>query len=121
MADEKPAESSAADQFRTSLHELATILREAQQLEPDAQEALADLMDELSKSLTAQGMPTAETAHLATSAASLARSLHERSNPNLLAAAKKRFEQAALRAEMQAPLAAGIAERVLDALANLGI
>ena len=121
MPEQTPSESQAGAQVQAQLHELAQVLREAQHLEPEAQEALADLVDELSKALTPATIARDETAHLANSAASLARALHQEENPTLLSAAKRRLEQAALRAEAQAPVATGIARRLLDTLADLGI
>jgi hypothetical protein len=121
MPEQQPRESTEGAHVQAQLRELAHVLREADHLEPGAQEALADLVDELSNALTPAGITSSETAHLADSAANLARTLHQESNPTLLSAAKKRFEQAALRAEAQAPVATGVARRLLDTLANLGI
>lgn len=116
-----PEQPPSASEVQAKLHELAEVLREAQHLEPQAQEALADLVDELSKALTLAAIASSETAHLANTAASLVRALHQERNPTLLSAAKQRLEQAALRAEAQAPVATGIVRRLLDALADLGI
>jgi hypothetical protein len=120
MAEQPPRSQNGA-QVQTHLHELAEVLRQAHHLDPETQEALADLVDELSKALTATALASSETAHLASSAAGLARTLHQQANPTLLSAAKQRLEQAALRAEAQAPVATGIARRLLDTLADLGI
>ncbi len=121
MPEESLSQGKADRSIQTSLHELAQVLREAHHLEPESQAALADLVDELGKALTPAVLASSETAHLATSAAGLARALHQEANPSLLAAAKERLEQAALRAETEAPLATGIARRIVDLLADLGI
>jgi hypothetical protein len=121
MPEEPPSEPQTRAQVQASLHELAQVLREAHHLEPEAQAALADLVDELGKALTPEAIASSETAHLASSAASLGRALHPEQNPGLLSAAKQRLEQATLRAEAEAPVAAGVARRLLDTLANLGI
>jgi hypothetical protein len=115
MSEQTPKE------IQSSLHELAQILRDAHRLGPETQRTLADLVDELGKTLNSPTLPTAETAQLATSAAHLARSLQREENPTLLATAKERLEEAALRAEAEAPVATGIVWRLLDTLANLGI
>jgi hypothetical protein len=120
MAEQPPNLQTTA-QVQAKLHQLADVLREAGHLEPEAQEALANLVDELSKALTPAALTSTETAHLATSAAGLAQSLNQQASPTLLSAAKRRLEEAALRAEAQAPVATGIARRLLDALADLGI
>jgi hypothetical protein len=121
MPDQPLNPQPAGEQVQAHLHELAAVLREAQHLGPEAQEALADLVDELGKALTPATMASTETAHLANTAANLARVLHQQHNPTLLSAAKRRLEQAALRAEAQAPMATGVARRLLDTLADLGI
>ena len=43
MPEESPSEGQPGTRIRESLHELAQVLREAHHLEPEAQEALADL------------------------------------------------------------------------------
>ena len=103
------------------LQELAQRLHAADHLGPEAQQAVADLVEELGKTLAARPEETAGAAHLADSAAHLAQALHERHAPGLLTAAKQRFEAAITRAEMEAPLATGIAQRLLQTLADLGI
>jgi hypothetical protein len=104
-----------------NLHELAEELRQADHLGPDAQRALANLLDELARAIPVGSAAPAETAHLAESASQLAAALHERREPGALAAAVERFETAVARAEAKAPLAAGIAHRLIETLANLGI
>jgi hypothetical protein len=47
--------------------------------------------------------------------------LQQQRGPGYLTAARNRLGEAALRAEVEAPLAAGIARRLIDTLANLGI
>jgi hypothetical protein len=121
MPEQTPREQQNGGQMQASFHDLAQMLRAADHLEPEVQEALADLLEEMSNALPPTVAARSETAHLASSAASLARALHQPHSPNLLSAAKQRLEQAALRAEAQAPVATGIARRLLDTLADLGI
>ena len=121
MPEDPSSEAQTGAQIRASLHELAQELRQTHHLEPEAQEALADLVEELGNALTPTAPASSETAHLASSAASLARALHQEQSPTLLSAAKQRLEQAALRAETKAPVATGVARRILDVLADLGI
>jgi hypothetical protein len=75
-----------AAQQPVDLQELAQRLRAADHLGPEAQQAIADLVD-----------------------------------AGLLAAARHRFEAAVTRAELEAPMATGIARRLIETLANLGI
>jgi hypothetical protein len=89
-------------------------------LDRDVQQALADLVDELIRVIDPHA-PAVETAHLAEGSAQLARALHRRPHAGVIAAAKLRLEEAATRAEAKAPMATGLARRLIDTLSNLGI
>jgi hypothetical protein len=104
-----------------SLHTIAEILRDPRPLSHAVREVLADLVDELGRVLATTAVPPAEVAHLAESTAQLARAVHRRESPSLLAAARNRLEAAILAAEANTPLTAGLARRLLDTLANIGI
>jgi hypothetical protein len=106
---------------RVKLQEVALKLRAGDHLGPEAQQALADLLDELANALPPAGPASAEANHLAASAAHLADALHQRHEGRSLAAALERFEASVARAEAKAPMASGIAHRIIEALANLGI
>jgi hypothetical protein len=110
-----------AARITEELHDLARTLREAPPLGPEAQRALAELIDELGNAVGSREVPPAEVAHLAESTAHFVQALHRRQEPGGLAAARDRLEKAVLSAESRAPVAAGVARRVLDALANWGI
>jgi hypothetical protein len=121
MAEQGPSPSPSLQQVQASLHDIARVLRESHHLDPKTQQALGDLVDELGKTLQSGTLPAEETAHLASTASSLAKGLHERQHTTVLTAAKQKLEQAALRAEAEAPVATGIARQLIDTLANLGI
>jgi len=104
-----------------NLHEIAQLLRAARHLKPEEQAALSDLIDDLARVLDPAVASSAETAHLAATAAHLARSLQHAHGTGLLAAAKQRLEEAALRAEAKAPAATEVVRQILDTLANFGI
>lgn len=108
-------------EVRGTLHYLARVLREADHLEPAAQRELADLVEELGRSLTPDQLPEDDAARLASSAAHLALAVRERRDEAYLQSARERLEDAALRVEEQAPVAAGLLQRILSALADLGI
>ena len=91
------------------LHELARQLREAHHLGPEMQTALANLIDELGQALPTGAALTGNQTHLADSTAHLVQALHQRKDAGFLGAAKLRLEEAAVRANVEAPLAAGIA------------
>jgi hypothetical protein len=118
---EPPPGQPTAPEIRANLHQVAELLRHAHHLGPEAQDALADLVDELGATLDAKAVPFQEMAHLTASTAQLARALHERHDSGVLVAAKDRLEEAAVRAEAKAPMVTGVVRRVIDALANLGI
>jgi hypothetical protein len=121
MPEERPSAEQVRAHIQSTFHDVARMLRETHHLEPEAQEALADLVDELGKVLTPAALANSETAHLTTSVAELAKALRQQHNANLLSAAKQRLEQAAVRAEAKAPVAAGVVRRILETLADLGI
>jgi len=59
--------------------------------------------------------------HLAETTAHFVQALHRRHEPGGLSGARDRLEQAIVGAEARAPVVAGVARRVLDALSNWGI
>jgi len=103
------------------LQELARLLRQTKHLEPEAQQAVANLLAELSRSLHPEMLTSAETAQLVESTAGLAEALHQGQARGPLQAARQRLEKAVMRAEAKAPLLTGIVGRLLDALASIGI
>ncbi len=105
---------------RAQLQEVVLLLRTSRHVEPEVQEALADLVNELIRVMDPHP-PAAEAAHLAESSAHLVEALHRKHSAGLIAAAKDRLEEAATRAEAGAPVATGLARRLIDTLANLGI
>ena len=118
MSDPQPP---AISNLETSIHNLARIVRDARHIDPDAQKALADLVDVLSNSLHAGPLPAEETARLAESAAHLASALHQRHEATVLAQARDRFQDAVALAQVRVPVITGVARRLLDVLADLGI
>jgi hypothetical protein len=115
---EPGGETAAA--VRAQLERIVPKLRSARHVDPEVQEALANLVDELVRVMDPNA-PAAEAAHLAASSAHLAEALDRKHHAGLIAAARDRLEEAATRAEAEAPVATGLARRLIDALANLGI
>jgi hypothetical protein len=106
---------------QANLHAIAEVLRDPHPLDAESRKALAALMDELGAALANPTVPAAEIHHLTESTAQLVQAVHRRAEPGLLASARNRLEAAVLRVEGRAPLMAGLAQRLLDALANIGI
>jgi hypothetical protein len=121
MPQEPSPQPASGPEIEARLHEVARALREARHLDPEAQEALADLVDELGKALDPAEADAATRSQVAESAAQLARALRKPHDASLLAKARDRFEEAAVRAETEAPLVTGILRRLIDALSNIGI
>lgn len=121
MPEQPSSGSPAPSGVQASLHAIAEVLREPQPLDHEAREALAALVDELGAALATAPVPPAEVAHLADSTARLVKEVHRQAAPGMLTAARDRLDAAIVAAESKAPLVAGLARRLLDALANIGI
>jgi hypothetical protein len=121
MPQQPPSGLPADPNLEAKLHSIAQLLRDADHLSPEAQQALAEIVEELGKALHSVPVSSEETKSLAESTAHLVRALHERQNRGLLTAARDRLKQAITRVEYQAPFAAQLAGRLLDTLASLGI
>src|SRR4051794_9364515 len=78
------------------LHEVAQLLREAHHLGPEAQAALAELLDELSQNLGPAPLSDETRAHLEANTVHLIQALHSQEE-GPLSAARKRLEEAAVR------------------------
>jgi hypothetical protein len=81
------------------IEELARRLREAEHLEPEAREQVADLLGDLAAELDQTDQ-------------------HE---PGMIEAAKDHLEEAVARAEAKAPVATDLVLQLIDLLATLGI
>jgi hypothetical protein len=114
----EPHQAGPPPNVPARLQELARLLRDADHLEPVAQQSLADLTDELARALGSTKVPSAEEVQLGQLTAQLVEALHRQDKPGPLAG---RLHDAILAAEVRAPFAAGLARQVLDVLANLGI
>lgn len=108
-------------EVKARLHEVAKVLREPGTIDPESRRTLAELVDELTAALASSNVPPAEVARLADSTAHLAESLHQRHDEGLVSKARDSFERAVTSAETHAPLATGLARRLLQALADIGI
>jgi hypothetical protein len=107
--------------IEAGLHYVAQLLRRGEPFPPEAQQALADLVDELARALHPMALPSAEAAHLSDSMVHLVQALRQGHDTGLLAAARDRVERAIVSAETHAPVVAGIARRLIETLSNIGI
>jgi hypothetical protein len=99
------------------LHEIAALLRGTHHLGPEAQQALAQLADELGEQWT----PAAESGPLLESTKHVVEALRHEQGSGPLSAARQRLEESAAALEARAPRAADFARRLLETLADLGI
>ena len=118
--NETPAPPSAAE-VRALLHTIALLLRHTHHLGPEAQLLLADLIDELGKSLDEAKVSSAEIARLTESASHLVQVAKAEDQEGVVEQARDRLERAAVAVESGAPTLAGLARRLTEMLSNLGI
>jgi hypothetical protein len=121
MPDTPEPTSPAVPEVRARLAEATRALRESESLDPEARDALAGLLDELGRVLESPAAPPAEVARVADGAAHLAEALHRSQDRGILEAARDRLERLAVQAQTRAPVAVGVARRLIDALAEWGI
>ena len=121
MPEQTTPEPQPVAQTQSNLRQLAASLRETGHLEPETQEALANLLDELGTELDSVGLASANTLHLAQAVTEVACSLHEQRSVGLLAFTQDRLKNAAMKAEVEAPVATGVVYRLIDLLGSIGI
>ena len=120
-AGDTPSEPAGRARDPGRLQNVARLLRESPSIDPESHRTLAELVDELTRALETKTVPPAEVTHLAESTAHLAENLHQQQEKELPVTVTDRLSRAALNAEAHAPIAAGLAHRLLEALANIGI
>jgi len=106
---------------RNNLHTISLLLRRNDRLSPESQALLADLLEELGKSLEGNAMPSAEVAKLTECAAHLVDAVQHRHESGLLEAAHDRLDRAVVAVESQAPALADLTRRLAQMLADVGI
>src|SRR5213593_3300753 len=94
-------------QVRAHLHTLSLLLRQ-NRLDAQTQALVADLVEELGRSLESSAVPSDEVARLAESTAHLVEAVHHRHDPTMLEAARNRLDRAVLAVEAEAPGLAGL-------------
>jgi len=103
------------------LHDVARLLRGSDSLDAESRRTLAELVDELSKALRSTSVPAVEVARLAETTTHLAEALHRRHDRERVRTVRDRLDEAVVSTGLRHPLVAGIARRLLDTLANIGI
>ena len=94
-------------------------------VDPAARQALADLVDELTRSLESENLPTAELTHLAETTVHLGEALHHKQDTGVIGKAREALQQAVGKAEATPPPPGGRAgpqtAGCLGANRNLGM
>jgi hypothetical protein len=121
MSDQPQPAPIRSSAVAAQLREVARLLRTADHLDPQEKKTFADLADELAGTLSASRVPSDEEAQLGHLARQLIEELHQGEGSVPAAATRHRLQEAILAAETRAPFAAGLAQRLLDAIANIGI
>src|SRR5579859_6910781 len=112
---------SEPSKVQDHLHTIARLLRDVRHLSPDAQDLLAELVDELGRALESNEVPPAELGHLAEQVAALLRAAKPGGDAGLLAQIQDRLDQAATALESRAPMLTGLTRRLIETLSELGI
>jgi hypothetical protein len=120
MSSETLDQSSPEYGVKACLHIISQMLRNSPPLGTEGQIALAELLDELGQTLHPEPILSSEVQHLAESMTHLLEVMEEE-NHGMLLSARERLDQAILAAEVHHPLTAGLARRLMNALANIGI
>ena len=121
MSEPSKENQAAAVKVQDHLHTIARLLRDVRHLSPEAQDLLAELVDELGKALESNEVPPAELNRLAEQVTALLRAAKPGADEGLLAQIQHRLDQAATALESRAPLLTGLTRRLIETLSDLGI
>ncbi|GIW86430.1 MAG: hypothetical protein KatS3mg108_0754 [Isosphaeraceae bacterium] len=119
MTDQANTERGA-EPGETSLSELARLLRDVDHLEPQVRRELADVVEELDSAVRGELNPD-QAAHLRQSVAHLVETIRSQRETGLVANARQQLEATLVRTETEAPVASGVARRLIEMIADLGI
>lgn len=120
MADQS-SPSPGSTVVQSQLQAVAQALHNAQSLDSETRQALADFIEELSRTLEAAPAPSRDLSHLTECTTHLLQAAHQAESPGIPAAVRGRFEAAVLGVQTQFPNVAALARSLVDALANIGI
>lgn len=107
--------------IKSRLHAIAGLLHQTGRMGEITRQELAHLLDELAEALHAEDLSADQRTHLAESTQHLLEAVQQQGEAGVLAAARNRLQKAVVAVEADAPVAAGLIRRVMDALGNLGI
>src|SRR5262245_10794014 len=108
MSDPNRPSTPPSAEVGHHLHTIARLLRETPHLGPDAQQLLAELVDELSRALESGPVPAAELAQLADHVTQLVQATHAGEETGILGKVRERAEATVTAVEARAPTVAGL-------------
>ena len=121
MSDQSAPGPQTVAELQARLRQLSASIRQTDHLDSSTQASLASLLDELTMQLESNGIELEKTTRLAEAVSEVTHSLHEPHSAGLIESASNRLQEAAARAEVEAPVATGVVYRFIDVLANMGI
>jgi hypothetical protein len=121
MSDPTTPGPTSPEQVGEHLHTIAKLLRQTPHLGPQAQQLLAELVDELSRALESGPVPAAELTRIADHVAQLVQATHGGEDAGPIGKIRQRLEAAVTAVEVRAPMVAGVTRRLIEALSELGI
>jgi hypothetical protein len=121
MSEPPTGAPSTQAQVQAYLHTIAHLLRDMPRLDRETQQLLAELVDELGRTLEAQTVPAAELQHIADQMRQLIEASHRGESEGIVGQVRGRLERAATALESRAPLVTGLTRRLIETLAELGI
>lgn len=121
MNNANESDTSSLPDARNRLREAARLLRKPKPIDPEVRRALVDLVEELGRALDTPTVPPAELARLAEVTANLTEALHHKFDPGITEELRSPLQEMLLQAETRAPTIVHIVERLITALANIGI
>lgn len=104
----------------TSLGELARLLREVDHLEPEVRRELADVVEELEAAVHGE-LTVEDAAHVRSSVRHVIEAIRQQRDQTAPGHAVGQLEATVARTAAEAPVAAGVARRLIEMLADLGI
>lgn len=121
MDENVSPQMSLVPELQTRLKDIVRRLRQPGSLDAESQQTLAGLVDEMTAVLRNAHLPAAELTHLAQTTAHLEDTLQYHQDQGTVGKARAGLERVVSSAETSAPLAVGLARRLLEVLANIGI
>jgi hypothetical protein len=121
MSEPTPPKPPTAVEVSEHLHTIARLLRSVPHLDAEAQQLLAELVDELSRSLESGTMPAAEVKQLTEHITQLVYAAHPEEPVGVLGKVSNRMNATVTSLEARAPHVAGLARQLIDALSDIGI